>query len=227
MARDDTTCWLLVDAAAEGAPGARDEFARNYAPVVRAYLCHRWRRSPYIAAVNDAVQELFVECFRDGGVLQKADASRPGGFRAFLYGTARNIALRVETRQARQREHQGTSRFDPDGVVRDEATLSRAFDRSWLESLLRRAADLQSERAAALGPAAQRRVELLQLRFREDRSFTEIASEWGVDVKWLYREGACARQEFKEALQAVVAFHNPGSPSEIARECEELLSLLA
>lgn len=227
MARFDTTCWFMVNEAASNAPGARDEFARNYVPVVRAYLCHRWRRSPYLQHVDDAVQELFIECFREGGILDKVDPDRSGGFRAFLYGVARNVALRFEKRHARQRERVPGSHFDAAGLAGDEATLSRVFDRSWLESLLRQSAERQAERARESGPEALRRVELLQLRFREERSFTEIADLWNVDMKWLYKEAARARHEFKDALHEVVSFHNPGSPAEIERECAELLSLLA
>ena len=224
--RQNETCWWLVEAAASNEPGAREDFARNYAPVVRAYLCHRWRRSRHIASVDDAVQELFVECFRSGGMLEKVDATRAGGFRAFLYGAARNIALRFETRQARSRELQAASRFDPDGVVRDETTLSQVFDRSWLESRLRQAAEEQRRGAEERGEDAVRRVELLQLRFHDELPFGEIARRWGVDVKWLYREAARAREEFREALHKIVSLHKPGSQAEVERECEQLLSLL-
>lgn len=226
MSRFDTTCWLLVDDAAHDRPGAREEFARNYAPVVRAYLGHRWRRSRAIDQIDDAVQELFVECFRQGGLLDKVDGRFPGGFRAFLYGVTRNVALRFETRHGRQRGATQNGTFDPEQVPTDEATLSTVFDRSWLESMLRQAALRQKQRAKTAGPDAERRVELLELRFRDDRSFGEIADLWSVDVNWLYREAARARREFKEALLEVVSFHNPRSPAEIEKECAELLSLL-
>lgn len=226
MTRFDTTCWLLVDGAAKDNPGARDEFARNYAPVVRAYLCHRWRRSRHVEHVDDAVQELFLECFRRGGLLDKADGSYPGGFRAFLYGVTRNVALRFETRHGRRRDAPGAASVDPNELPADDPTLSKAFDRSWLEALLKQAAARQHERAKEQGRDAELRVKLLELRFREDRSFAEIADAWNVEVEWLYREAARARQEFKDALLDVVSFHNPGSPADVERECAELLSLL-
>ena len=39
---------------------------------------------------------------RAGGLLDRARADQPGGFRAFLYGAVRNVALRAEARRARQ-----------------------------------------------------------------------------------------------------------------------------
>ncbi|MGE3164901.1 MAG: RNA polymerase sigma factor [Planctomycetota bacterium] len=226
MNRFDTTCWFLVDDAANDVPGAREEFARNYAPAVRAYLCHRWRRSHCLQQIDDAIQELFLECFRQGGLLDKVDGQYPGGFRAFLYGVTRNVALRFETRHGRQRARTGAENVDPAELPADEATLSQVFDRSWLESILRQAAARQQARAKQQGADAERRVNLLELRFRDDLSFGEIAELWNVDIQWLYREAARARQEFKEALFEVVSFHNPRSPAEIERECAELLALL-
>ncbi len=226
MVRQHTTCWFLVEEAASGQPGARDQFAENYEEVVKAYLCHRWRSSGYIQFVEDAVQELFLECFKNGGILEKADRDRPGGFRAYLYAVARNVALRFETKHAKQKERSAPSQFDPAEVVKDEATLSRIFDRSWLESILRQAADRQNELAELAGPAAMRRVEILQLRFREDMSLRDIAKHLKVEAKWLYKEAARAREDFRGALYEVLCFHNPQSPEQVEKECEELLSLL-
>ena len=61
-------------------------------------LAARWRSSSQSSELDDAVQEVFVECFRAGGVLKRVDASRPGGLRPFLFGVVRNVALRFETR---------------------------------------------------------------------------------------------------------------------------------
>ena len=72
-----------------------------------------------------------------------------------------------------------------------------------------------------------RRVDILRLRFQEDKPIRDIASEWGIDAAAVHKEYARARQEFKEALLDVVAFHHPGSPGEVERECAELLGLLS
>jgi RNA polymerase sigma-70 factor (ECF subfamily) len=73
---------------------------------------------------------------------------------------------------------------------------------------------------------ALRRVELLRLRFHEGLPIREIARRWRDDPATLHREYARAREEFKEALIGVMAFHHPGSPAQAERECAELLALL-
>jgi hypothetical protein len=122
MSSRDLTCWTVIRGAAVGDSRARDDFARRYEPVVRADLAACWRASDRIQALDDAVQEVFIECF-----------------------------------------------------------------------------------------AARGRVGLLRLRFHD-----------GLPI----REYARARQEFRAALAAVVAFHNPCTPAEVERTGTELLALL-
>jgi len=214
----DATCWTLIRDAAGGDAAAREAFARVYLPVVKAYLTARWRGSR--REVDDAAQDVFVECFRAGGLLEKADAGRPGGFRAFLLGAARNVARRHEAR--RRPDHQL-----PADLPGDDTGPAEAFDRAWARSLLREAARAQEEAARRSGPAAERRVALLRLRFGDGLPVREIAARWGVDAAWLHHEYATARDEFRSALRGVVAFHHPSAPpAEIDRACGELLGLL-
>ena len=77
------------------------------------------------------------------------------------------------------------------------------------------------------GEKAERRVELMRLRFSEDMPIRDIAKLWDADAAVLHREYAKAREEFKQALKAEVAFHHPGNPGEIERECAALLGLIA
>ncbi len=216
----------MIRSAASGDQEGREEFARRYGPVVRAYLGVRWRSAGCLQEIDDAVQEVFVECFRGGGVLDRVDPERPGGFRAFLYGVVRNVALRAESRRARRRERTPGSCFDLDAVQKDDATLSQVFDRAWATSIIREAADLQKQKAAGAGEAALRRVELLRLRFYEQKPIREIARLWKTEAGLLHREYARARGEFKAALLEVVAFHHPGSAAEVARACSDLLAVL-
>jgi RNA polymerase sigma-70 factor (ECF subfamily) len=224
MSASESTCWTVIEAAAAGSAGDRDEFVRRYGPVVRAYLAARWRTSPCLPDLDDAVQEVFVECFKQGGVLDRAERGR--GFRAFLCGVVRNIARRSETERERRREHQAPAGVDFADLAGAEESLARVFDRAWAKALLREAARLQDERAQSSGPAACRRVELLRVRFHEELPIREIAVRWQTDPAALHREYARARQEFKAALHEVVAFHHPGSREEIEQECAHLLSLL-
>ena len=84
-----------------------------------------------------------------------------------------------------------------------------------------------TNRAARNGPEAVRRVELLRLRFEENLPIREIAARWAADPATLHHAYALARQEFKAALLAVVAFHQPGSPAELEAEAASLLKALA
>jgi DNA-directed RNA polymerase specialized sigma24 family protein len=214
----------LRDAAA-GGDVPRAEFVSRYAPVVRSYLGARWRNSTLIQDLDDTMQDVFVECLREGGLLERARADRPGGFRAFLYGAVRKVALRVEVKWSRRTAREPADVLDLDSVPGREETLSRVFDRAWAKSVMREAAQRQSVLAAQSGQAAIYRVELLRLRFHEAMPIREIARLWDVDAASLHHEYARARQEFRSALQEVVSFHHPGPPGEVDRECEHLLSL--
>src|SRR5262245_14743702 len=114
MPSPDSTCWTVLRDAAAGASTAREAFAGRYESMVRAYLAARWRASPLAQELDDAVQEVFVECLRHGGGLERVRPDRAGGFRAFLYGLVRNVALRFEQRRA-----QGEARRAPDPVEVD------------------------------------------------------------------------------------------------------------
>jgi RNA polymerase sigma factor (sigma-70 family) len=226
MARSDSTCWTIIHGAAAGNTADREAFARRYTPVIRAYLAARWQRSTYQQELDDAVQEVFLECFRAGGILEHADPHCPGGFRSFLYGVTRNVALRIEARLARHRRTEPPEGFDPESLAADEPSLSQIFDRAWAAALLREAGQLQAEQAKQVGGEAPRRVELLRLRFQEGLPIRAIARRWHVEPAVLHREYAKARQEFKAALLQVLAFHHPGSNEAVEQECANLLALL-
>jgi RNA polymerase sigma factor (sigma-70 family) len=224
MSAPESTCWTVIEAAAAGSAAAREQFARCYAPVVRAYLAARWQSSPCLGDLDDAVQEVFLECFKRGGVLDRVEHGR--GFRPFLYGAVRNVALRVETERGRRRERQPPGESDLEAIPAADESLSRAFDRAWAKALLREAGRVQEQRARADGPAACRRVELLRLRFHDGLPIRDIAARWQTDAAVLHHEYARARQEFRAALAAVVAFHCPGPPAEVEQQCASLLALL-
>src|SRR4051812_35800949 len=97
----ESTCWTVIRAAAAGSAPDREELARRYLGTVRAYLSARWRGSPLCDDLDDATQEVFVECFRRGGAVEVAGSGRVPDFRAFLYGVIRNVARRFESRPGR------------------------------------------------------------------------------------------------------------------------------
>ncbi len=220
---DSSTHWTVILDAAGGGVKAREEFVQRYSLAIGAYLGARWKGSPLRAEIEDAVQEIFIECFKDGGVLTRAEPGRKGGFRAFLYGVARNVARRAEERwQTRAAEPRMPSGFDTAGT---EEPSSRAFDRAWAQGLMRQATQLQKERANAGGEASQRRVELLRLRFTDGLPIRDIADRWDMKPTQVQYEYKCAREEFHAALIDVIRKHDAdGDP---ATECARLLGLLA
>ena len=157
MPDPQSTRWTLVFGAARGEATARDEFARTYEPIVRASLEARWRGTPLAREINDAVQEVFLDCLKEGGALTRADPAR-GDFRGYLYGVTRNVAFRMERARHGRREQDAASKLDLDGFEGDEERLSIAFDRAWASKLLTQAALLQADRAREGGEDAIRRV---------------------------------------------------------------------
>jgi DNA-directed RNA polymerase specialized sigma24 family protein len=220
MHASESTCWTVIRAAATGSSSDREELARRYLGTVRAYLSARWRGSALRDDLDDATQEVFVECFRQGGAVEVAGAGRVPDFRAFLYGVIRNVARRFESRPVR------TAGPLPE-VAADDESQSHLFDRTWAQAIMAEAARLHRLRAAEGGPEAVQRVELLRLRFEENQPIRAIAELWGTDPARLHHAYALARQEFRAALLAVVAFHQPGSPAELEQEAARLLKALS
>lgn len=217
-----TTHWSVIHDAALGVPTARDEFVHRYSPILRAYFAARWRgrASPEI---DDAVQEVFLDCFRADGALGRVDSGAPGGFRAYLHGVARNVARRAEDRSRRDRARR--SDVDPDQIAGAEETASRLFERAWAQSMLSQATALLTERAARAGADAVARVEILRLRFEDDMPIRDIAERRNVDAARLHHDYAQARAEFQTALRDVVRAHEGGSPGDVERECARLLDM--
>ncbi len=81
MPTSESTCWTMIRAAAAGSPAEREELARRYLGIVRSYFAARWRGTPLREELDDATQAVFVECFRQGGVLDAAGSGRVPGFR--------------------------------------------------------------------------------------------------------------------------------------------------
>ncbi len=227
MTSPDSTCWTVINGAARGERQHQDDFSRRYAPIVRAYVEARWRRSALCSEADDAVQEVFLECFRAGGVLERVTEERPRTFRAFLYGVTQNVALRFEARAERKRELPAGSAVDLDAIERSEETLSQIFDRAWARALLKEALKLQRTESQSNGERAERRVELLRLRFEKGMPIRDIAAEWKEDPALVHREYLLARKEFRAALVAVLKFHHPASDAEVEQELGLMRGLLA
>ena len=66
------TCWTILRAASSGNAEARAAFSHSYAATIRGFLNGRWRGRVLATEADDATQEVFLECFKPGGVLERA-----------------------------------------------------------------------------------------------------------------------------------------------------------
>lgn len=195
--------WSVVARAAAGDPAARSKFAATCLPVIRSFLELRWRSTPIANEVEDAVQEVFVECLRSQGVLARADPSR-GDLGGLLYGVACNVAKRFEdsANQRHGRNDGGVSVFAE--LPAREASLSVHFDRAWALAMVREAGELMRARAEQGSPEERQRVELLKMRFTGGLPIREIAAQWNVEAEVVHRAYRKAREEFRTCLREVL-----------------------
>ena len=219
----EVTCWTLIDDAAAGEATALEEFAGRYLPLARAALGARWAEGPCAQDVDDAVQEVFVECLRAGGMLGRASARRPENFRAFLYGVVRNVARRHEERWARRSDRPRTAPLDADRLRLDETSFEDAFDHEWARGILAEAARRQAGAVEPGDERAARRVELLRRHYGDGLELAALARTWNLEPRTVYHEAELALREFEAALKAVVAEHCPDHPEHVLPECRRLL----
>ena len=221
-----STCWTVIEAAASGSDAARAAFADTYLPVVQAYLRARWRGSVMSGEVDDACQEVFIDMLREQGALGRADRER-GGFRPYLFGVVRNVARYFESRRnyLRTREHQPA--MDLHTFDAREEELGITFDKAWARALIHEATGRMRDRAYTMDAEAQRRLELLELRFQEGVPIREIASRWSLPPEQVHRAYARARREFRSVLIEVVSFHMPHAIGVATKEATRLIDLLA
>lgn len=219
---DLSTSWDLIRGAAAGDADARRHFAERYEAVARAYLHERWRQDPLRHEVADAVQEVFIDCLRQGGVLQRADPGR-GDFRGFLFGVTRMVALRFERSRARCRAHQ-VDAFE--AMPADDTAASRQFDREWARSTMRLAMRSFASEADPADPTRAQRLELLRLRFFDGLPIRDIATRWSRDPAWVHHEFARARRDFKKALAQALGIADGAPPTHLAAEIARLWEAL-
>jgi RNA polymerase sigma factor (sigma-70 family) len=226
MGGADSTSWSLILGAAARRPEDQERFAALYTPLIKAYLAARWRLPLDHDDVRDGAQESLLQLFRRDGALERADPSRPAGFRAFLYGVVRNVAAMQERKKSRVRESQAATSgvFEQEA---DDASLSSVFDRGWAEVVVREARALLQRRAADRGGTGALRARVLELRYQDGLPPREVAPLLGLDVKQVYRLLEDGQADFQEALIDVMASHVPESSREaLEAKCVELLLLL-
>ena len=221
----ESTSWTLVRAAGHGDAVSRDAFVRLYGPAVRAGLAGLWRLAPSSEAIDDAFQEVFVECLREGGVLDRVADRRPRSFRAFLFGVVKNIARRHDRTRGRQRAGELSStefRAVPEAGCSDPAL---AFDRAWARQMV-----AEALRRVAVAEQGERRPissrQLLDMRFGSDMPVRDIARAYDLDPQIVHRQYELARRRFRAALRDVVAEHEPACDGDVDAECRRIMEAL-
>lgn len=219
------TCWTMVRAASAGDRTAKSIFVRSYTTPIREYLGHRWRDSRQSAAIDDAVQDIFVECIKPGGALEGVDATK-GDFRALLYAVVRNVARRYEER-AKRAGHGAESSVQLHELPDRAEALSRYFDRSWAEAIVRDAI-LRHARVARRGDRdTRRRYRILRLRHQDGLAVREIAARLEEpSVEAVHNAYRRAKREFRVHLREAVAQHTGAGPEALDAECRRVTRLL-
>lgn len=225
VANEHDTCWTLIRRAAVGDEGARSQFTHSYERLIRAYLTRRWADTALAADVDDACQEVLMECFDERGPLQRADAGRE--FRSYLLGIVRNVALRFERQRGRRRETAvgGESVFA--ALPTNDEQLSGYFDRQWAQGLVEEARRLVQAQADTGDPRAKLHAELLELRFGNGLPIRDIAARWQMDPDAVHRAYAKARERFRTCLRQVVALHVQATEADLDAECARIVGLLS
>ncbi|MCB9872478.1 MAG: sigma-70 family RNA polymerase sigma factor, partial [Planctomycetes bacterium] len=211
----------MIRRAIGGDEQARDEFARIHYALVHAFLRRRWQGTTAMNGLDDAVQDVFLDCLRPDGALSRVDFARLHSIRAFLLGITVRVARRHERRRASRRQHQRPM-ADPNAVVESRPSVAQQLDRVWARALVQRAL-ARLDHLAEVDPRRQRRVALLRLRYIEDIPLRELAEVWSVDPAWLHHEHSTARRELSGALRTVLAGVLRVRHEDLELECARLL----
>ncbi len=178
----------------EGSPGARDpqqpmgEHALDLHATFRDHHDFVWRSLAQLGLasteVDDALQDVFVIAYR-----RRADFDGRTAVRGWLYGIARNVALKHRERTAR-----GLARTAP-----VEAAATAASDDAVDLELARQEAAVLVERFLAVLDLDQRTV--FVLAEIEGHSAPEIAAMVGSNLNTVYSRLRLARRRFARVLE--------------------------
>jgi RNA polymerase sigma factor (sigma-70 family) len=192
--------WALVHAAAAGDPQALDRFCRRFGNDLRHWLRLRWRGSPWRHQVDDAAQEVLLECFRPGGALARVDARRCRHFESYLRGVMSNVAARIARREAR-----ATTRWHPSGLLLRAGGAPDAEPRTRLDlANVRATIDAAVGRLELEGATAGHTLaELVRLHFFDGLPVRAIAARWHEPAARIHEQRRRARILLRRSLAGV------------------------
>lgn len=194
------TSWHLVGLAGTDTDLARREFALRYEKFVRRVLAKRWLGTVFRHDFDDAVQEVFFECFKPGGVIEKADVNRGGSFRSLLYQVAFHVAARFERTRRQQHLREGADDWLGELPSQDLSGFE-AVTREEVTDLVREALRRMLQHH---DPDIRSRGQLLERRTCQNERINVIADGDPELAKRLHREHSKAKMEWKQYLVDVV-----------------------
>lgn len=196
--------WRLAQAAARGDERARTDFWQRYGHPVRLWLWFRWCHTSRRNLVDDAAQEVFLECFRPGGALAHLDRARAHhGFEAYLRGVVRNVACRIERAQAREFHHRRSLVAAAGQAAPEESGSAERIDRAWAHDQVLAALDLLDREDRQAGTSHSLR-EFLRAHFEQGQQVRTIAAAWQEHVDHVHEVRRRACQRFRDCLLRVM-----------------------
>jgi len=229
-----TTHWSVVLAAGRGtgvqAPAALEQLCRTYWYPLYAYV----RRRGYGPAdAEDLTQEFFARLLaRD--YLARADPHR-GRFRSFLLAGVKHLLS--DERDKAQRLKRGAGNrpisFDEEAAEgryrlepTDALTPERVFERTWVATLLERAALRLREEYADLGKADLfEQLTEFRLDAPGQRPYAEVASQSALSQSAVKSAIRRLRQRHNELVREEIA-HTVADPADVDDEIRYLLQVL-
>lgn len=187
--------------------------------MVRIELAAQLRRAVDDPDVEDAVQEVLLECLKAGGALERASEAKCTRFRAYLGGITRNVGLR----HLRVRKNQPSALEETEFVSDSSPDVEANLNAAWSQAVLGEAMALLV-RESCLAETARLRLRVLQLRHQEGLKAAQVAEMLGISATRVHHLTSEAKNEYRLALLSVVSQQNPGlGRAEIEAECVALL----
>ncbi|MFN3486806.1 MAG: RNA polymerase sigma factor [Planctomycetota bacterium] len=207
---------------------ALEDLARRYWKPVYAYV--RVGRAHSNEDAKDLTQAFFAWLL-ESGVLRRYDPAR-GGFRAYLRTLLANFVRRQERDVARLKRGGGIRILPLDEVAAGppeagpETDPERAFERAWMEDLVREALGRVRRRWEESGRGLRFRAYEEYALVPEARRPTcaELAARLGLAPGEIEKSIYCVREDLRRELRAALA-EMAGDDRELEDEWRKLLGL--
>ncbi len=201
------TIWGELRAAGKGDPRMLERVCARYSPPVLKFfrVC-----GVQPALAEDLSQQVFLVILNDQ-LLGRADQAK-GRFRNFLKGICRKVVQDLKKYDHRQkRDRSRTVSIDSMIDFNNERTLldllacdegeEPEFDRIWAREMIDAALGrLRNARSKA----APRQAEALRLYFLEEKTYAEIASQFGVELDNVKNYVHQGKPKLRKSLEEVV-----------------------